>query len=317
MAISLRNIRARAVLNGRLRVLALVLASITVFAVRQVTSGVSELEVPVVIEVEEGTAVLSQEVQTVTLTCRGAEDDLAQLDARKISAVVRATPHTVPGTGFVTVGRRNIQGRFRGVSLLRVDPPRFSVSFDREISQQVVVARPELAGTPGIGKAQVEHEPKTVTVRGPASRVEQLRILVPEPVSVAGQVNSFSTTTPIQIGDADQGLTIDPPEVTARISIVTDSVSRSWTNVPVRVLGEPGDAQRAQLDPPFANVTLYGAGSALNGISSPTFRLLADCTGLSTGTVHRVPIAIHLPPGLQVSASVEPPTVRVQLEAIE
>jgi hypothetical protein len=315
--IDLKTFRERISLNGRLRLLALLLAIITLIAVRQVTSEVSEFDIPVVVELEEGVAILGQDVETVTLTCRGAHDDLMALASRELRAVVRVNPDHVPGTELVAVKRRNIEGRMSGVALLRVEPSAFFVSFDREMSQEVVVVRPRLMGYPAVGRAEVEFEPTSVQVRGPASLVEPLRLLVPESISVAGRADSFTTTRAIQLDETARGVVIEPSEITARVRIVTDQVSLSWTNVPIRILTEPGSAEVVSVEPSTAQVTLHGSEAVLAGLVASDFRLMADCDGLMTGGVHEVSVVLNLPQGLTAGSSVEPSRVRVAFKEAE
>ncbi len=315
--ISFQTVRSHIMRNGRVRLLALILAVITYAAVRQVTSEVRDIKVPVVVDVADGISVLGQDVSTVTLTCRGAHDDLQALASRALRAVVRPDPEEVPGRSVVTVGRRNIEGRLRGVSLLRVEPSHFFVTFDRQLSQEVVVVPPRLDGYPSVGRAEVEFEPVTVMASGPASLVEPIRLLVPESISVAGRADSFTVTRSLQLDESAHGVVLDPPDILVRVRVVTDQVSRSWTNVPIRVLSDPGARPVGSGVPMQSRVTINGSEAVLGGLQVSDFRLMADCSGAGTGAVHEASLVLHLPRGVTAGSSVDPATVKVYFEEAE
>ena len=188
-----------------------------------------------------------------------------------------------------------------------------TVSFDRETERQIAVAKPEIVGTPLVGKAELDFEPKVVVLRGPQSKLAEMRIVRTEPVDVTGVVDSFEKQ--VQLLESDiEGLTVSSSEVKAHVSIVTESVSREIEAIPVFALLPPDSTRTAQIDPPVVSVSLHGGAEPINSLPERSVRVFVECDGIETGTTSRVVVQVHVPPGLNVSATATPPTVGVLLK---
>ncbi len=313
MAVDMRAVGAAVVENWMLKLLALFLAALTVLGVRQITNHAEEFAVPIVIKVEAGAAILNQDARTAYITCRGSDDDLRRVDERQLRAVVRPALGGYAGSERVPIGPKNIEGWLRGVQVVRVRPDVVTVSFDREVANDVAVARPELVGTPMIGRAEVDHEPKTVTLSGPRMKLADKKIVRTEPINVEGAVESFTTQVKVLV-EAEEGIyRVEPATVSARVTIVTESVNREWTNVQVRALMALGSDAAVEILPPTVNVSLHGSVEKVQSVADGALRVFVDCAGLETGREMRMPVHVNLPPGVDVSAAADPQTVKVKL----
>jgi hypothetical protein len=314
MAVSLAAFKGVLTANWMLKLVALLLALLSVLGVRRMTNHEEDFTVPIVVKVEAGAAILNQDARMASITCRGADDDLRRVDERQIKAIVRPALGGYAGSERVPIGPKNVEGWLRGVKVVRVRPDVVTVTLDREITSEVAVARPELIGTPVVGRAEVDYEPKTVVLRGPRGRIVDKKIVRVEPINVAGAVESFTAEVKV-LTEGDEGLyKIEPATLTARIAIVTESVSREWTNVAVRALVDLGSRQSIEIAPPTVSVTLHGSAETVKNLPDRALRVFVDCENLTTGRVNRLPVVVSLPPGMEVSAVTDPQTVKVTVE---
>lgn len=313
MATSLRFIRRLFVHNWGLKLLAIALAILSFQAVRSATSDTVRYDLPLEVVLPEGVAIHSQNPQVVNVVFRGSKEDLSRLEFERPRVLVRPKGDDLEGMAVLTVGPRNVQ-RLRGVSVAKVEPDSVSLRFDREIEMSMDVAPPQLIGMPAIGKAEISYEPTSVKIRGPKRRLERKKFLAvnTETVDVDGRVASF--TKWVRVIPPEEWVShIEPPEVQVKVSIVTESETREWTNIVVVAVVRPGEKRDLFLDPPTVDVTLQGRSEVLAGIAASSIRVFVDCAELAAGT-YELPLNVHLPRGLMVKAQVEPKTIKVVLK---
>jgi len=163
--------------NGITKLLALLLATITIYAIQSVTNQLDEFEIPIVVKVDKGVAVLKQDAKTAYITCRGSIEDLRRLDVGQLKIIAAPKTTGIAGGERVPIGPRNVEGWTRGVQIVKVRPDIVTVNFGREIEKQVGIAKPETVGTPLLGKVEIDYEPKLATIRGPKSKLVDRKIL--------------------------------------------------------------------------------------------------------------------------------------------
>jgi YbbR domain-containing protein len=303
-----------------LKALAVVAAALTYYAIRTETGHEVEYEVPVIVKMEPGVAIREQNPMAVRVRFRGSQEDLLRLDHRKLQVWVNPTDED----------RKNLEvsvpvkpGDVRGaehVQTLRVEPPAVSLSFDREIGTTAVVAKPKTVGTPLVGKAEVEFEPQTVHLRGPKRRLDELKkdgqiVVQTEPVDVDGRVKSFTRQLRV-VPPGDTWVSqIEPSTVTAKVSIVTKSAAREWSDVPVMALVGGGAQRVIVFDPPTVRVTVEGPSEDLDRLAQNAVTVFVDCEALDQSGSYQLPVEVHLDDALSLRTIVDPPSVKVAFEA--
>ncbi len=300
-----------------LKLMALILATITVYAIQRITNQIKEFEVPIIIKVDKGIAILKQDAKTAYITCRGSIDDLRRLNVKELKIIVESKATGIVGSERFPVGPRNVSGWTRGVKITKVRPGIVTVNFDREIEKQIGVAEPETVGNPLLGKAEVTYEPKLVTIKGPQSKLVDQKILRTEPINVEGISTSFDTKLQILTEGESVVWKIEPKEVTAHINIVTESISKEWKNIKVRALVDSQCGKSISFSPESVDVSLRGSPRTVKGISKDDISAFVDCVNITKNGTHKIPIAVHLPPGINLSVSIEPPILEVSLKLAE
>lgn len=309
MKAKLANIRNAVVENWELKLLAVLLAALTFFAIRGATSFEERYDVPVEIKVEPGIAILDQNPRTVDVSVRGSREDLARLDEERMKIVLRCNATDPKGSERLVVGRRHLEG-LEGVRVERIRPSIVMLTFDREAEKQVPVAKPKVTGQPLVGKIEIEYEPKFVTVRGPKRRL-MIEEVYTEPIDVAGKVESFTKTVRV-VPPGDTWVSrIEPSQITVNVRITKRTVSRTWEQVPVLALVRPESVRRVELDPARVDLQLDGRAEVMDSITNEMVRVFVDCMELDPDAIYELPVVVHLPAGLDVKSTVVPDTVKV------
>lgn len=297
--------------NRLLKLLALALATASVYAIQRITNQQEEFEIPITVQMEKGIAVLRQDARTAYITCRGSFDDLKRLDPTQLRLIATPRVSGVSGTAQVPIGPKNVTGPLRGVSVIRVRPGIVNLTFDREITKNVAIAKPELAGKPLLGRAEVDYEPKIASVRGPKTQLTDLKILRTGPIDVDGAVDSFTQRIRI-LTDTESGVwAVEPADISARVSIVTEAISREWESLPILALQQTGTRMQVRFSPSRVDLSVLGSPQAVNRIEPNDIRIFVDCLEILEPGTYTVPAGVHLHDGVEVSTAVNPPMIAV------
>lgn len=298
--------------NLTIKILAFSLATVTIYSIQRITNQTDEFEVPIQIEVGPGMTVSEQDARYAYVTCRGSLDDLRRLDQSQLRLVVR--PRIDVPTGrpeVVPIGLRNVQGVPRSITVTKVRPNILSVILDREIEKQITVARPELIGRPALGRAEVEFNPKIVTVRGPQQLLADLKIIQTPAIDVENASVSFSRELPI-LADEEAGVwDVIPRTISARVSIVTEAINREWADLPLMLLRATHANLTFTTDPPTVSVSLLGSPQIINEIETSDIRVFIDCSKITEPGTHELPATVFVDRGTDIRSAVTPPMIQV------
>lgn len=297
--------------NWWLKLLALLLATISFYAIRGETSFEVLYDVPLSVEVDPGIAILDQNPRVVQVTFRGSQDDLYRLQPQALKAVVRPSTISPDGSERVDITDKDIEGG-TGVRVVSIRPAAAMLTFDRETAKRVPIAKPMIVGKPLVGRVEIDYEPKFVTIRGPRRRLERTETLTTEPIDVDGRVDSFSKRLRV-LSPSDSWISkIDPAEITVRASVVTETGERVWERVPVMAFVTPGAVADTIFDPTTVQVTLRGPEETLESIGSEAVMVFVDCVELDESATYELPVNVHLPPGVELSSEAKPAVVSVR-----
>lgn len=312
MAVRLEWLKEIATHNWNIKLLAVLLATVSFYAIRGATNFEVPYDIPLKVEVADGIAILDQP-KTVCVTFRGSQEDLRRLSQKDIKAVIRPKATDPAGAEQVTVSSRDVQGA-ASVRVVNVEPKTVTIAFDHEVEKDMPVAKPKTIGTPLMGKVDLDYEPRKVKIRGSNLRLQNKAEVSTEPVDVDGRVESFTRRVRVLSPGDTQVVSIEPAEITVNVKIVTESVSRELSNVVVVALMKPARPAEATIRPDRVTVTLHGRPEAVESAVSNAVTVFADCTGLPEGGETNVPVNVYLPLHTDVDAAVHPSTVNVMLK---
>jgi YbbR domain-containing protein len=286
------------------------MATISWHVIQDVISAESMIQaVPLQIQVREGMAILNQSVSTVDVTFRGSQEDLRQLDSRRINAVVNLEQESSPRPKEVVLSPDIVKG-IRGARAVAIYPSRIHVTLDQQAEKRVPV-QGRVTGTPLSGEVgAVICEPSTVLLRGPAAKLRTLESVYTQPVELNKCVETFVKRSPLQAPSDNWVAQMEPAEVQVKV-VVTHKVSaRQLKGVPVRALVEPGQSVAISVEPAVVDVELIGKpGVVISTNEEHQVRAVADCAELVAPGTFIVPVRVST--GNNVSAVATPETVRV------
>ena len=318
MATRFPRVRTLFTKNRWLKTLALILAFITFYAIRSITNEVQTFQVPIIVDVaDEPIAILAQDATLASVSARGSHEDLRRLDVGQIQVVVSPKGWHLTGRQQVPIGSRNVKGWLRGVHIIKVVPDILSVTFEREVEKRIAVAKPELVGEPRLGTAEVDFSPKSVSIRGPESKLAETKIVRTEPINVDGAVDSFRTRVRILSEGETWVYQVDPAEISARVSIVSETISEEWTNITVMALTHPQHRHDVRLVPPTVSVTVLGGPETVKRLDQRSIRAFVDGYDLVPGKKTTLPVKVHLPKGVNLDTAVEPASIVATLREIQ
>jgi YbbR domain-containing protein len=303
--------------NLGLKVTAILLALMCFYGIREATSKERVYEVPVEVEVEADRkiAVLDKDPPTVRISVRGSFEDLQAfaVDLSPVKAVVHAEAADPASGEQVPIRPRDIVG-VSGVRVVSVEPGAVNLTFDHEIKRDIRVAKPEMVGLPLIGKAELSYTPKKVTVWGPKSALEKQQFVSTKAVDVTGRAATFTTHVPVLSPHGTGVSRVEPDEITVKVEIVTEAVTRQFTNATIRAVLDPKSKSTVRFEPEIVTVSLHGRAEIVNKVSENSVRVFVDCADLDTSATYELPVNVLLPPGVDAAARANPKMVKVSFE---
>ena len=300
-----------------LRVLALLLAIITWYAIREAISFETVVsDVPVQIAHDPGWAVLEKSVDTVDVRFRGARGDISELTRDRVRVDVDARgDHRNRARVVVKMRPENVRapnGARPVATPVSIQPDEITFSMDREGERQVPV-KAEVQETPpeGFEIERIQCTPATVLLSGPLSKLQDVEAIRTVPIDLQGRVQSFQTRVnlvpPHDLGTAR----LAPDRVQVDVGIVEHAATRVIEGVPVRLLTAAGAAADITVQPGLVRVTVSGRSAALAGLAPTDVRAFVDCSGLEPGSRYDLPMQVSLPAGFRC-VTLEPASATVK-----
>lgn len=203
-----------------------------------------------------------------------------------------------PGERWVEFSREMIHPDLKArLKVVRFEPQRLRVRVERVVRKAVPV-RPELAGMPAMGYTVAESAvtPETVEAIGPAGKVDELKEVVTESVNLHGATTAVQRD--VLLSWAGDQVRFKPDHVLVKVTLEEVVVSREFEHVMVRVVGAEG--RRAQLRPPWVNLSLRGPQRLLHSYRIPEGTVFVDATGL-TARKQQVNVRFEFPAPLEVT----------------
>lgn len=316
MPISMSSFRAWFRNNRGLKIVALLLAVILWYAIREAISSEAMIKnVRLNVVTEDGWAVLDQSVPDVDVLFRGSEEDLRYLNRDQIEVKVNMRGRrSREGTVVVTLSPDLVKAP-TGARAMRVDPNEITLSLDREDDKEVPV-KAEVMGTPpeDYEVSKVLCTPATVVVHGPRQRLATVDAVRTDPIDLEGRLRSFTLNRSIVPLGVSWSARVEPATVDVRVSIVQRTARTEIENVRVSALVKPNSRDGVQFWPPTVRVTLSGKTDLIGNLEKDRLLAFVDCSTLERGSRVSLPVRVPVGAGLDVVA-IDPPMVSAEIEA--
>lgn len=297
--------------NLEIKIVAIVLAIVTWYAVRDATSFEMVVrDVKIDVQLKDGMAVLHQSASTVDVTFRGSQDDIQRLGPKRIRVTVDLRSRGSTMTDLVVLTADHIEGA-RGVNVVDITPHRILFSLDREDEKRVPV-HGHITGKPLAGDVdEIACDPPTVLIKGPAQKLQVTEMVYTQPVDVDGRIASFVKRVAVVPPGDNWMAHLQPTEVQVKVSIMEKASRREWRQQPVAVLVPATRSPTVDLSPGKVNVLLTGPAAELQAINDQDMEIFVDCAGLASPARYDLPVRIYIPGKTTVTATADPPIVQV------
>ena len=161
----------------------------------------------------------------------------------------------------------------QGVKVDGYQPSAIPIHLEPIVERQVVV-EPKLEGKPadGFEVYSVHLSKNTVTVRGPASRVNALQKVQTESIWLAGHKDSFPASS-LATGVPDPKVDLLDPVVSVQVEIGEKRKEKNFSGVNVST------SDGGKVQPATTSVTLLGTSSLLDSLKAEDLKIVLDTAG--------------------------------------
>jgi len=287
--------------NVGLKFLSLVLA-VTVFLLVN-TDKEREITVRVGVKYEypADKVLVSDPLEEVRVTIKGAWRRLRAFDERELGRI-RLDLQNAP-TGDVAITPDMIANLPPGLTVTSVSPRSVRVAFDK-VAEKSVEVLPLTTGRPqhGYVVADISAVPATAKVRGGERLLGALSSIRTSEVSLEGRTESFETLAELA---PPEGVKVDPTlRIAVHVRIEEELVTRRTPGLVVALRGDGIDPSKWTVTPTQVEVTLTGALLAVEKARN-TVLPMVTLTSTDKGSRERPVVLEGLPPGVGVRISPE------------
>lgn len=258
--------------NWPWKLAALAVALIVFFGVRRSISYTQTLTLSVDAETAEGAqALTSLSPGVVRVTFRGSETAIRQLSMPGSAPPRVHLSLEQPPPGASTMKVRVSRGDVDcddGLRVVALEPTELEATFDSREARVFAVDEPVVIGAPAYGLVQVTLVPKTVEVIGSGALLKEIdpaERLSTSLLDVSNRPASFQTTLRVMPPGNRGDWTLRPDTVRAEVRIVREDATRTFLDVPVRVM-QSATGRRYRPDAATVEVTAWGASRELESI---------------------------------------------------
>ncbi len=165
-----------------------------------------------------GLEISSKIVESIDMEARGPAGQLRSLQDSRIAAVVDFSTVNAPGERTFTLTAKQLNLP-QGITLIRTIPAQLRFRFEKQLTREVSV-NVKFSGTlpQGLSVAEVDVEPRELSITGPESRVRESKELVSDPFDLTGVTGDTQETLGVYEAEPEVRI-LDAPQVTVKIHI--------------------------------------------------------------------------------------------------
>ncbi len=274
--------------------------------------------VPIEYRLDSGLILTSASRYDAAITVRGSRRDLNDLDASAIVARVQVnSSHRMPdGSYRIQLHPNDFLLNRSGLSVVRVELPRdgvLSLRMTRRISRSVKV-KPRFAGklAPEYRLADWRVIPDEVRISGPENVVAEVREVITEPIPLSPAVEEAFEYDAVLSTPGRTSLS--PGRAMVQVDVVRNIEQRTFKQLPVQIMGEPGSSVTALPAEPGTrvDVTLTGSIAALSALSPDDVRPFVRLSGVGVPGIHALPVELYVKGGGVGVKTIAPGEIKVK-----
>ncbi|MDD4735889.1 MAG: CdaR family protein [Kiritimatiellae bacterium] len=298
--------------NIGLKLLALVLAVISWYAIRGAISFETLVNnVPLVMQLDGGWAVLERSTDLVDVVFRGSRDDLLRLEHGNIELLLDLRGREFAGSSEVRLKPDMVlyPGNARPVE---IEPPNVVIQLDRQATRLVPV-KVDVQGEPpdGFEMEIAQADPATVQISGPKKMIDTVNWIRTVPVPLEARRQSFRERLEMVQPGETWVARMDPPRVNARVTIRERSEVRQFKAMDVQALLNPQvDGTSIAISPISVIINIKGGTARVQDLKKTDIVPYVDCRQMVPGSQYDIPVKVQLPDGITLD-HIDPAVVSV------
>jgi YbbR domain-containing protein len=165
-----------------------------------------------------GLEISSKIVESIDVEARGPAGQLRSLQDSRIAAVIDFSTVNASGERTFTLTAKQLNLP-RGITLIRTIPAQLRFTFEKQLTREVSVNVKFSGKLPqGLSIAEVDVEPRELSITGPESRVRESKELVSDPFDLTGVTDDTQETLGVYEAEPEVRI-LDAPQVTVKIHI--------------------------------------------------------------------------------------------------
>ncbi|HBM16023.1 MAG TPA: hypothetical protein DD381_06755 [Lentisphaeria bacterium] len=280
-------------------------------------------EVPVTIIKKGNIEVLAYKPESVEVTVQGSRNKLKLLSNSDIRIEIPVDGIVLENTESSAVTSKTINYTIspsdvktpNGISVLEIFPSEISIRIDHLQTKEFpveVLFQGSLPEDYSIG--QINVMPKTVSVTGPGSIIDQIDYLTTKPIILdKSTVDSFSVERTFQIGD--KKMLISPKVVEVSVDVYKSKDTRLFQDIPVSLLinHPPIKYYKIKLLTDKVNVTLGGLNSHLSKLQPDQIKAFADLSKVTAPGTYEVNVDCWIMDTGVTLKFIDPSVIKVEI----
>ncbi len=259
--------------------------------------------VPLSIQTDADWVVVDRSVDSVDIVVRGSQNDLLQLSRDRLRMDVTVAGENSHYEHSVALQPGNVTGP-PGVRIVAVRPEVVELTLDRWETRQIPVKVDLATGTlPGrFAVERVLSDPAAIRLTGGRAQLDRIDVVSTERIDLSLRQQSFREQVALVVPEGLQQEHLAPRRVTVQVDISERVLQRTFEQVPVRAMTDPGATVALQVRPTMVRVVLRGPEAMLPGVRMEQVMVYVDGSGLESEGRYELPLQTRVPDGLAVES---------------
>lgn len=302
--------------NLGLKVVSLVLAVIIWFYAAG--EGLEQITLRVPLQIEppkQDVTVVKGAQQTLRVVFLAPRNLINILSSKEITAYHKIEPGVKLGEYSFKVSPEDFHLPPGDIRIQEIYPPVQSIILDEVVYKRLKV-KPNVQGEPAVGfslnESEILVDPNAVLIQGPRSKLEKIDTIETEAIDVVGRIRSFRRK--VKLAFTSDIRPVSTESVDIYVPLIEQFSSKSFENIPVRVLGVPEKTLSIYLDPTKVTMNLKGPLRLLEGLKPENIMAYVEVTGLKKGN-YDLPLKVYFP--ADISLKGESPIIHVIIEEVK
>lgn len=253
---------------------------------------------PVRIVVPDEMTLVSDPIDRVKVTFRGRWSDINRFDPSDLDPIrIDLSPGDKDTVVSITSDMIGVPPAIR---VTDIEPSSMYVDLEDESFKNVPI-RPRITGDPrpSYTVANIQVSPRTVTLRGPDSRLEAIESVRTERIDISDRTESLQREVRLDIDDGLVSVELDSA-IQLDVDIETEEISETLSDLPVDAVNT---SYETSVDPQRAELMIRGPESVITDLDRDLIRVeidLSDEDQRPPGTFSLQAEVVNLPPEVEL-----------------